>query len=381
NVKVTRKGWFQVIAEKGNISGKSNYIFVSRKPVENKLYFGDMHSHTLDCDGTNDILEHFDYGPRIAGLDFATVSCHAEYFGTKDAWNRYLKETSKANNPGRFVTFYGYEWAGQGHANAYFLDEKDVVLLYAAKNLKGCDEDDQPFRVNCISEGMFMKQLNEVKAPHFAIAHAHTAYTDSIDDEVLWLDEIYGSHMHDRRKLENRFRGNLEKGLYLGAVGGTDMHRLTIGHLCKVPGKIWPQGGWEEVNFLTAGLQATFANKLTRKSLYDGMKLRNTYGTSGARIVLLFSCQGHPMGSQIELGKAESPTFTIEVGGTATIDEVIICKYDGPGWQETNLLANNNDDRWKGRWHDKAFTGKGIYYLRVKQQDGENAWSSPIWIN
>jgi arylsulfatase A-like enzyme len=381
NVKVTRKGWFQVIAEKGNISGKSNYIFVSKKPVENKLYFGDMHSHTLDCDGTNDILEHFDYGTRIAGLDFATVSCHAEYFGTAEAWNRYLKETSKANNPGRFVTFYGYEWAGQGHANAYFLEEKDVILLYAAKNLKGCDEDDPPFRVNCISEGMFMKQLNEITAPHLAIAHQHTAYTDSIDDEELWLDEIYGGHMHDRRKQEDRFRGNLEKGLYLGAAGGSDMHRLTIGHLCKVPGKIWPQGGWEEVNYLTAGLQATFAKELSRASLYQGMKHRNTYGTSGARIVLLFSCQGHPMGSQIELDKVKSPKFTIEVGGTSNIDEVIICRYDGSGWQETNLLENQRNDRWRGKWLDRAFTGNGIYYVRIKQQDGENAWSSPIWIN
>ena len=226
-----------------------------------------------------------------------------------------------------------------------------------------------------------MKQLKEITAPNFAIAHMHTAYTDSIDDEVLWLDEIYGSHMHDRKKLEDRFRGNLEKGLYLGAAGGTDMHRLTIGHLCKVPGKIWPQGGWEEVNYLTAGLQATFANELTRESLYEGMKHRNTYGTSGARIVLLFSFKDQPMGSQIEYNKSKMPLFNIEVGGTAYIEEVIICKYNGSSWQETNILENQGIDLWKGKWLDKAFTGKGIYYVRVKQIDGENAWSSPIWIN
>jgi hypothetical protein len=111
------------------------------------------------------------------------------------------------------------------------------------------------------------------------------------------------------------------------------------------------------------------------------MKDRYTYGTSGARIVLLFSCEGQSMGSQIELDKTKEPKFSIEVGGTETIDEVIICKYDGSGWQETNLLENESNGRWKGKWHDEAFTGKGIYYLRVKQQDGENAWSSPIWIN
>jgi hypothetical protein len=69
------------------------------------------------------------------------------------------------------------------------------------------------------------------------------------------------------------------------------------------------------------------------------------------------------------------------VGGTEILEEVVICQYHGSGWQETNLLENHSNDRWMGRWTYRAFTGKGIYYIRVKQLDGEHAWSSPIWIN
>ena len=79
--------------------------------------------------------------------------------------------------------------------------------------------------------------------------------------------------------------------------------------------------------------------------------------------------------------KKKYPKFTVEVGGTATIDEVVMCKYDGSDWQEIRLLEVPNDDTWRGKWQDRDFQGKGIYYLRVMQQDGENAWSSPIWIN
>jgi len=44
-------------------------------------------------------------------------------------------------------------------------------------------------------------------------------------------------------------------------------------------------------------------------------------------------------------------------------------------------MGNIKSDRWEGSWQDKAFDEKGIYYVRIEQQDGENAWSSPIWIN
>jgi hypothetical protein len=380
-VKTLKEGWFKILAECGNVSGKSNYLIVSKEPVKDKLYFGDMHAHTLDCDGTNDILEHFDYGSRIAGLDFASVSPHIEYIGTKKAWDRYLMETSKANNSGNFVTFYGYEWAMEGHTNAYFINEKDVAIIYPPRLKEQWNEEDQKYRIKASTEGMFMQKLKELKSEIFAIAHVHTAYSDSINDDVLWLDEIYSCHKHERKEREERLRKNLERGLYLGVVAGSDMHRLTIGHLCKEPGKIWPQGGWENCQYQTAGLQATFTDKLNRKSLYNGMLQRNTYGTSGARIVLIFSCEDHSMGSQIEINKNKKPTFSIEVGGTTKIDEVVICKYDGSEWKEINVLENSNNDRWTGEWLDKDFNQRGIYYVRVKQRDGENAWSSPIWVN
>jgi hypothetical protein len=369
-----KPGWFRIRAAQGTVSGLSNYVVVSGEQPPERIYFGDMHTHTLDCDGTNDIHEHFYYAPKVAGLDFGSVSCHAEYFGCAAAWQRYLRETAKANRPGEFISFPGYEWAQQGHTNAYFLSEKDAVLIWGEKRMKafGNPPDDPEFRVGAASEEEFMRILRGLEQQAFTIAHVHTAYTEGIDDSVHWLDEIYSCHRHDRAKRENRLRRNLERGLRLGVVAGSDMHRLTMGHLCKEPGKRWPQGGWENCQYRTAGLQATFASELTRNGLYEGMKNRHTYGTSGARIVLLFRCGDSPMGSQIRMKVGEKPEFQIEVGGTAALSEIALCRYDGTVWSEPLIESPGARDRWSTSWHDQDFSGSGIYY--------EQAWSSPIWM-
>ncbi|MHC4502043.1 MAG: DUF3604 domain-containing protein [Planctomycetota bacterium] len=383
-LRASAAGWYRIDAACGRIAGRSNYLVVSGGAPGERLYFGDMHSHTIDCDGTIDTRGHFEYGPSVAGLDFGAVSCHAEYFGCAEAWRRYLDATSKANRPGEFVTFYGYEWAQEGHFNAYFLDPDQAVLIYGKRIdlVKGIARPpDRPaFRTPATREGEVMRMLRRLTQPVFAIAHVHTRYSKQVDDGVLWLDEVYSAHRHARSKREARLRGNLARGLRLGVVAGSDMHRLTIGHLCKQPGKRWPQGGWESCQYQTGGLQGTFSRELTRKALYEGMKARRTYGTSGARIVLLYSCGGRPQGSEVILRGGQSPEFTIEVGGTAALTGVVLCRYDGTAWTELPQAVPRGTDRWSGTCRDTAFGRSGIYYVRITQADGENAWSSPIWV-
>jgi hypothetical protein len=385
NLKLNEAGWYRIKAESNNVSGISNYLVISNEKPSQRLYFGDMHTHTLDCDGTCDIREHYFYAPKVAGLDFVCVSPHAEYFGCKQAWDRYLKETTKANKPGRFITFYGYEWAQEGHTNAYFLAEEDAVLIWGEKRMreKGYTQDNPEFRIGAKNEIEFMDTLEQLKQtrPLFTIAHIHSAYRD-LRDSIHWLDEMHSIHKVDKVKREDRLRKNLAKGLRLGVVAGSDMHRLTAGHLCKEPGEIWhygDRGCWDQ----TAGLQVTFASDLARKELYTGMENRHTYGTTGARIVLLFRCNNSPMGSQIKLAQAEKPKFDIEVGGTADLAEVAICRFDGKNWLEPKKIDLNEKttDRYSGTWEDAEFQQAGIYYIRVTQKNGHQAWSSPIWIS
>ncbi len=134
-------------------------------------------------------------------------------------------------------------------------------------------------------------------------------------------------------------------------------------------GEIWSYGdlgGWDQ----TAGLQATFASDLTRKELYTGMKNRHTYGTSGARIVLLFNCNNSPMGSQIKLPQNKKPKFGIEVGGMTDLSEVAICRFVGEKWSEPMkiVLKEKATDRYSGFWAFSFlafFVGLPLYVHRL----------------
>lgn len=377
-------GWHRIQAESDSLYGRSHYLHVTEKPPEQRLYFGDMHGHTLECDGTVPLKDQYRYARDVAGLDFLSVSCHAEYFGTRMAWEAYKAEATGNNDPGRFVTFYGYEWAGAGHINAYFLQENEAQLLYGSNILKGVHPaDDPPFRKSVTTDLEFQNTLKSITDPVIAIGHVHTRY-ESCDADIVPLFEIHSTHHLE--DLEAKLRTLWAEGKNFGVVSGGDAHRFPMGHLVKNPGLIWDQGGKAQddnthgYNVATNGLQATFASELSRQSLYKGMKRRHTYGTDGERIVILFQTSGGLMGDKAVPPAGQKPVFDIKVGGTADILEICVWKHDEEGWTQPFLLTKPGGDLWEDTWEDSRFRGSARYYLRITQIDGSRAWSSSIQI-
>ena len=107
-------------------------------------------------------------------------------------------------------------------------------------------------------------------------------------------------------------RDALARGYKLGIIASGDTHN---GH----PGMGTP-------TLPTGGLIAFYATELTRDYIWDALKKRRVYGTSGKRIILDFKINNHLMGEIIKQNKNTPKKIEIKITGTDRLKlvEVII---------------------------------------------------------
>ena len=118
---------------------------------------------------------------------------------------------------------------------------------------------------------------------------------------------------------------------------------------------------------------AVRAPRCERRAIWDAVMSRRTYATTGARIILELSANGHPAGSEVDLGA--NPCLTITAHACAPIERIDLIRDDRAlaSWRPNQLDAQLD-------FVDEAPLPDAAYYVRLRQSDGEYAWSTPIWI-
>jgi hypothetical protein len=121
------------------------------------------------------------------------------------------------------------------------------------------------------------------------------------------------------------------------------------------------------------GLTAVFARDLSRNAIFEALRARRCYGTTNARILLVFNANGYPMGSEIPF--APKVELDIRVIGTDKLRYVDVLK-DGMPFRRF---------RPEGRkFHDTLSDSHGeqttFYQVKVLQEDMEMAFGSPVWV-
>jgi hypothetical protein len=145
------------------------------------------------------------------------------------------------------------------------------------------------------------------------------------------------------------------------------------------------------------GLTGIIAKSYTREAIFDALYRRSCYATTGERIILGFYIAGHPMGS--ELSTQNKPGLTVNrhlsgyIAGTKVITLIEIIR-NGEVIHTINPHAYHCDyyfddmDDLPSVTLDGGKTPEGVaklpfvfYYVRATQEDGNMAWSSPIWVD
>ncbi len=337
-----------------------------------RVLFGDIHQHTIASDGTGTAEEVYQRARSRYGDVVVAVSDHESFLGKRTEageWRETCRIADEFYEPGAFVTLHAFEWTGKmypgpGHKVVY-LPSGDGPML---------SRDHERTRT---AKGLLLacRQLGALAIPHhvgwtgadmenhlpkvqtcFEIVSCHGAY------ERPGMGPI-GTRGDDK---EGQFIGDaLDRNLRFGFVGGSDGHGLS-----------WHHGVSRKQDSHRTGLTGFLATERTRAAVWQALKRRRCFATSGAKIGLWFEVDGRPMGEEIFAGVAVP--FRVIVSATAPLRSVMLVSNGG---QEIALDASGRRANIFGTLPPPPDGGFSYYYVRAVQEDEEVAWSSPVWLD
>lgn len=347
------------------------------------LLFGDPHCMSGLCVGeyprpstAREIVEYVHtYARDCAGVDFAACTSLAMRMD-KAQWKEVTDAANRFSEAGRYVALPAYEWFGMleqdGNKNVYFLDCEDIPKL----DSRSPDSNDP----KKLWEQLEKFEGRVMTIPHHSVSAVIGTRWRWHDPRFQRLVEIYSCWGNSEAKgcerpLVNpaRYEGQsvqdaLEKGYRLGIIAGSDTHTSQPGFSNRLRLK----------NAWRGGLACVWAKTFDREGIFKALWERRCYGTTGARIILEFSLNDAPMGSEIKLNESTGRKLKVQAEACSPVSKVAIIKNareihaDEPGRESVSFEWLDSS----GRERESDY-----YYVRLIQDDGEMAWSSPIWVD
>ncbi len=344
--------------------GKSNWTIPAS---QNNLYFGDLHAHDFNSTAEGYPAEIYQWARDEKCLDFVSVPVQVHRIIDNEKWavikhfNEYFLEE------GKFVTFLSFEWqhSAYGDKVIHFLGGDMPYLpvydprysnppkLYEA--LRGTDA--------FIISHHVGYELNQ---------HVPGADWSVMETDIDRLVEIWSMHgssegygPSDRPMIPPRRIGGikegLQRGLRFGFVAGSDTHSAR------------PGGSVNNIRPYHGGSCGVWAEKLTRRSLFEAFMARRTYALTGPRIALRFSVNGAMMGSEVPF--AEERSISAEVWAPERIEQIEFLRNS-----EVVFRENPGERHCIAQWFERRLNHNDYYHCRVTQTDGHLAVCSPVWI-
>lgn len=367
----------------GNYSDLNLYAVSNPFIMNQDLAFGEIHCHSGISDGLGTDKENYQSAIKC-GLDFSALSDH-DTLMEKDAelWNKTVENAELYRDEPEFITLLGYESLAYqegeiaGHINIYYPD--DTGEMSKRPELKTIPELCEKYKAIAIPHhtmygGPFFGQMG---------MKMDLLNLDEFPSHIMPVTEIYSTHGSseiegcERSVLgintERSVNSALIKGFKWGFIGGSDNHESLLGshfRVDKVPRTI----NNEHMQF-RHGITAAYVDEFSRRGVFDSIKNRRVYATTGERILLSFNINDVPMGN--ELNYTDSRDITVEIHGTSLISRIDIIRNG-------NIIHQRNPEKLDCSLtfiDEEDLRVNTYYYIKVVQSDGEMAWSSPIWIN
>jgi len=367
------------------------------------IVYGNLHSQTNHSDGGGDPADchgaqpprNGAFGPEDAfefarrhGLDFLMASEHNHMYDGSDgsapdadpqaARQLYriglaAAEQYSAAHPG-FVALYGLEWgviSGGGHLNIL----NSPALLGWERSSSGepfadvvTPKNDYAALYSLMKEQGWIGQFNHPNASQFPINGKALAYSAD-GAAAMALCEVMNSSAFSNRLDEGEPRHSffedacdqlLEAGYRLAFSSDQDNHCANWG----------ASYGNRTAILLPAGVAPS------ADALFDAIRARHVFATMDKHSAIALTANGAMMGAQID----NRGRLTLQVHFSST----------GRGVAALDIMegvpGRNGTVRPLPRVHAlrhvfKPARGAHFYYARITQDDGNQLWSAPVWVN
>ena len=298
--------------------------------MDDSLFWGDLHTHCAISYGYGSLDRAFRLGREH--LDFCSVVGHATWhdmpvdrdrhgfiidyhrdgFATLNRNWKHVQETvNRYNQPGRFVTFLGYEWhsCAYGDHNVYYLEDGGGIverdsLEELDEALKGQEVMIHPHHIGYGKgyRGINWSHFDARRSPAVEILSGHGGSERDGGPYPMY-------HTMGPRQYRGTLAYGLELGHRFGFLGGTDHHGGYPGHYGE-------------------GRTGVYAPELTRQAIWDAIRARRCYAVTGDRIGLQFTINDAVMGEETTVSGARE--IRVAVSGADALDRIEVVKNNRP---------------------------------------------------
>jgi hypothetical protein len=237
---------------------------------QNVHYWGDLHGQSGETVGSGTAAQYFHFAKHKAFLDI--VGHQANDFQVTDAfWAEINRLAAEYDKPGEMAAFPGYEWSGNtglgGDRNVFFAEEGRTIrrsssVLLDAPQSTDCHHVDDLFRA---LEGEDAVLIAHVGGRYADLSVGH----DGKLERAVEIHSCWGTFewlLHDAFRLGHR----------VGVVCHSDDHKGR-------PGAAYP--GASQFGAI-GGLTCYSMPRLDRVAVFEALRARKTYGTTGTRLYL-----------------------------------------------------------------------------------------------
>jgi hypothetical protein len=269
--------YIDIYDSQSNFLTRTNPMIIKAKSSF-RHFWGDMHGQSEETIGTNSAEMYFEFARDVAFLDVIGHQGN-DFQITKKLWKLINDLSEKYYQENKFVTLFGYEYSANtslgGDRNVYFF--KPHRQIHRSSHALIQHENDQA--TDCLTASDLFSAL--------------IADNPDADESVLVFSHVGGRYAdvlnHHDGRIENSMEihsawGTFEwllfdafdMGYRVGIVANSDDHKGRPGVAYPGASKFGTYGG----------LTCFLSSELTRESIFNALKHRRHYATTGERIFL-----------------------------------------------------------------------------------------------